>query len=62
MSGARKAGLEMGREEGRKEGEKEKTIEIAKEMLAKGIEIELIKEITKLTEEELENIKKSKKV
>ena len=52
----------MGREEGRKEGEKEKTIEIAKEMLAKGIEIELIKEITKLTEEELENIKKSKKV
>ena len=62
MSGARKAGLEMGREEGRKEGEKEKTIEIAKEMLAKGIEIELIKEITKLTEEELKNIKKSKKV
>ena len=62
MSGARKAGLEMGREEGRKEGEKEKTKEIAKEMLAKGIEIELIKEITKLTEEELENIKKSKKV
>ena len=62
MSGARKAGLEMGREEGRKEGEKEKTIEIAKEMLSKGIEIELIKEITKLTEEELENIKKSKKV
>ena len=62
MSGARKAGLEMGREEGRKEGEKEKTIEIAKEMLAKGIEIELIKEITKLSEEELENIKKSKKV
>ena len=66
MSGARKAGLEMGREEGReegrKEGEKEKTIEIAKEMLAKGIEIELIKEITKLSEEELENIKKSPKV
>ena len=62
MSGARKAGLELGREEGRKEGEKEKTIEIAKEMLAKGIEIELIKEITKLSEEELENIKKSKKV
>ena len=62
MSGARKAGLELGREEGIKEGEKKKTIEIAKEMLAKGIEIELIKEITKLTEEELENIKKSKKV
>ena len=62
MSGARKAGLEMGREEGRKEGEKEKTIEIAKEMLAKEIEIELIKEITKLSEEELENIKKSPKV
>ena len=48
MSGARKAGLELGREEGIKEGEKKKTIEIAKEMLAKGIEIELIKEITKL--------------
>ena len=62
MSGARKAGLELGREEGIKEGEKKKTIEIAKEMLAKGIEIELIKEITKLTEEELENIKKSKKI
>ena len=54
MSGAREEGIE--------EGEKKKTIEIAKEMLAKGIEIELIKEITKLTEEELENIKKSKKV
>ena len=62
MSGARKAALELGREEGIKEGEKKKTIEIAKEMLAKGIEIELIKEITKLSEEELENIKKSKKV
>ena len=54
MSGAREEGIE--------EGEKKKTIEIAKEMLAKGIEIELIKEITKLSEEELENIKKSKKV
>ena len=62
MSGARKAGLELGREEGIKEGEKKKTIEIAKEMLAKGIEIELIKEITKLSEEELENINKSQKV
>ena len=55
-------GKKDGLEEGIKEGEKKKTIEIAKEMLAKGIEIELIKEITKLSEEELENIKKSKKV
>ena len=54
MSGAREEGIE--------EGEKKKTIEIAKEMLSKGMDIELIKEITKLTEEELENIKKSKKV
>ena len=54
MSGAREEGIE--------EGEKKKTIEIAKEMLAKGIKIELIKEITKLSEEELENIKKSPKV
>ena len=48
MSGAK--------EEGEKIGERNKTIEIAKEMLKEGMEIEKIIKITGLTEEELEEI------
>ena len=64
MSGAREEGIEEGKkigvkkgiEEGKKEGEKNKVIEIAKEMLKEGMEIEKIIKITGLTEEELEEI------
>lgn len=50
MSGAK--------EEGEKIGERNKTIEIAKEMLKEGMEIEKIIKITKLTDKELEKLKK----
>ena len=43
---------------GKIEGAKEKSIEIAKEMLKKQIDIDLICEITKLTKEEVEKITK----
>ena len=42
--------------EGLKEGERKKAIEIAKEMLAKKLDIDLIKEITKLSQEEIEKL------
>ena len=42
----------------KEEGEKNKTIEIAKEMLKEGMEIEKIIKITKLTDKELEKLKK----
>ena len=48
----------IGEKRGIKVGEKNKTTEIAKEMLKKGINIELIREITKLTDKELEKLKK----
>ena len=43
---------------GKIEGAKEKSIEIAKEMLKKGIDTDLISEITKLTKEEINKILK----
>ena len=42
----------------KEEGEKNKAIEIAKEMLKEGMEIEKIIKITKLTDKELEKLKK----
>ena len=42
----------------REEGRKEEKIEIAKEMLKNNFTIEQIKKITKLTEEEIEKIRK----
>ena len=45
-----------GEERGEKIGEKKKSLEIAKEMKRKGLDIELIQEITKLTKEEIEKI------
>jgi len=57
---ARLEGLEEGREEGRKEGREEgknsKKLEIAKKMKEKGMDHETIKEITQVTEEELNNL------
>lgn len=55
-------GKEIGREEGKKEGKEEGKGEgirlVAQEMLRKGMEIKLIAEVTKLTEEELEILKR----
>ena len=42
---------------GKIKGEKEKSIEIAKEMLKKGMAVDLICEITKLSRKEIEQIK-----
>lgn len=54
------SGLQMatmlGKKEGKKEGRKEEQREIAKKMLAKKIDIELISEITSLTEEEIDKL------
>ena len=58
MSGAKEEGEKIGEKRGIKVGEKNKTTEIAKEMLKKGMNIELIREITKLTDKELEKLKK----
>lgn len=51
-------GLEQGIEQGKEQGVKEGTQSIAKEMLKKNMDINLIMELTKLTKEEIEKIKK----
>ena len=51
---SRKAGIE----EGLKQGEKKKQIEIARNMLKKGMDKETIQELTSLSEEELEKLSK----
>ena len=43
--------------QGKVEGKNERNIEIAKNMLAKNMEIELISEITSLTEDEINSLK-----
>lgn len=58
----RKNGIQRGRFERKKgteekNGEKKKSIEIAKEMLKKGMAVDLICEITKLSRKEIERIK-----
>ena len=47
---------EEGREEGREEGEIIKARKIAKEMKARGFAIDVIAEITNLSDEEIENL------
>ena len=47
---------ETGREEGREEGAKQKSFDIAKRMLEKGIDIEIISELTGLTEKEISKL------
>ena len=42
---------------GKEEGAKEKSIEVAKEMLKKGLSIDMICDITKMKREEIEKIK-----
>ena len=53
---AQKVGREEGITEGIKEGIKENKIETAKKMKQKGLSIELIMEITKLSKKEVENL------
>ena len=48
-----------GMHQSREEGKKEKQVEIAKNMLKKGMEISVITEITELTVEEIEKIKQN---
>ena len=55
---AKKFGHAKGRAEGRAEGEKNKQQEITKKLLAMGMPIEQIMEITDLTKEEIEALKK----
>ena len=50
-------GKKIGIEFGKKEGKKERNIEIAKSMLKKGMELNLISELTGLTVEEIELLK-----
>ena len=50
-------GYSNGLEEGIKRGQEEKSVEIAKKMKEKGIDIETIMELTELTRKEVEKIK-----
>ena len=50
--------MESAKEDGIKQGKKEEKIEIAKEMLKKGMPKETVIEITKLTEKEVEELEK----
>ncbi len=50
--------LEQGRAEGRAEGEKQKALEIAQAMLAKGLDAELIAELTKLPVDDIRNLQR----
>ena len=54
----RMAGMAEGKIAGRTEGEKKKQIEIARNLLKTGMEISKIAEVTGLSEEEIEKIKK----
>ena len=52
----RKQGIEQGRKQGIEQGTKLRNIEIAKNMLKKGIDIDTIVEITELTKEEIKKL------
>ena len=51
-----KVGKEEGLTEGRAEGAKQKSVDIARRMLEKGIDIETISELTGLTEKEISEL------
>ena len=53
-----KEGLDKGLKEGKEEGEKNKSIEIAKNMLKEGLDVNLISKLSGLTVEEIENLDK----
>ncbi|MGL4760441.1 MAG: Rpn family recombination-promoting nuclease/putative transposase, partial [Sarcina sp.] len=50
-------GIEKGKEEGREEGEKLKQIEIAKNGIKQGLNVEIISTLTGLSVEEIEKLK-----
>ena len=50
-------GIEQGIQQGIQQGKEEKTIDIAKKMIEKNMEIKDIMELTGLTEEEIKNLK-----
>ena len=52
----RKDGLELGKQEGKEQGRKEGIEQIARKMKKTNFDIQTIKEITGLTEEEIEKI------
>ena len=54
----KKKAYEDGEEHGREEGEHEKTIEIVKKMISENIEDSIIIKVTKISEKELEELKK----
>ena len=49
-------GLKKGRAEGRAEGEKQKALSIAKAMLQRGLDIQMIAELSGLTAEEIQSL------
>ena len=53
MAESEEAGIEQGIKQGKIEGEQEKTREIAKNMLAKKVDINFISEVTGLSENEI---------
>ena len=57
---AENKGYDEGFEEGKAEGRKDEKIEIAKSMLEDNIPIEIIAKFTKLSIEEIEQLKKEK--
>ena len=57
LSQGKAEGKIEGFSQGKVEGKNERNIEIAKNMLAKNMEIELISEITSLTEDEINSLK-----
>ena len=56
INSAERRGKEEGREEGRKEGREEKKREIALNMKADGMTVEMIAKYTGLTAEEIEGL------
>ena len=57
MKSAEKKGLEQGLEQGIKDGKAEEKISIAKNLLDKNIDIEIIASSTGLSKEEIEKLK-----
>jgi predicted transposase/invertase (TIGR01784 family) len=56
VTNAERIGIQKGREQGLEMGKEQKTREIAQEMLRKGMEIEDIADITKLSIEQIQQL------
>ena len=56
IESGRKEGLEQGIEQGIEQGSTKKALEIAKSMITKGMDMDLISELTGLSKEKLEKI------